>query len=123
MTEMGASDRPAGMCLGTGHMVVYGNQAFVAAFGPHCVGLPARETLLSLPVEAFDLLDAVLAGSRPLARWIAIDEEQWRITASPRLEIETGAAYGVSFHLRRRSDVPIVRAAERKPQDPARPGA
>jgi hypothetical protein len=109
MTETTTSHRPAGMCLGSGHIVVYGNPAFVATFGPHCVGMPARETMLGLPAEAFDLLDAVLAERRPLARWIAIETEQWRLTAMPRLDFETGQAYGVSFHLRRRSDLPVVR--------------
>ena len=109
MTDTPASQRPAGMCLGTGHLVVYGNPAFVAIFGRQCLGLPARETMLGLPAEAFDLLDAVLAEGRPLARWIAIGTEQWRLTAMPRLDFETGRAYGVSFHLRRRSDLPVIR--------------
>lgn len=119
MTETAAAtpQRPAGMCLGPGHMIVYGNPAFVAVFGRQCVGLPARETMLSLPAEAFDLLDAVLAGTRPLARWIGSGTEEWRMTAMPRLDFETGRAYGVSFHLRRRSDVPIVRVDERTPAD------
>ena len=62
MTETAAAtpQRPAGMCLGPGHMIVYGNPAFVAVFGRQCVGLPARETMLSLPAEAFDLLDGRL---------------------------------------------------------------
>jgi hypothetical protein len=97
------------MCVGAGHLVVYGNPAFVATFGQRCVGMPARETMLSLPPEAFDLLDAVLADGRPLARWIAVDAEDWRMTAMPRLDVETGRIYGVSFHLRRRSDLPVIR--------------
>jgi hypothetical protein len=109
MTDSQASQRPAGMCVGSGHLVVYGNPAFVAAFGGHCVGMPARETMLSLPPEAFDVLDAVLAEGRPLARWIAIGRDDWRMTAMPRLDFETGRVYGVSFHLRRRGDLPVVR--------------
>ena len=109
MTDSQASQRPAGMCVGSGHLVVYGNPAFVAAFGGHCVGMPARETMLSLPPEAFDVLDAVLAEGRPLARWIAIGSDDWRMTAMPRLDFETGRAYGVSFHLRHRGDLPVVR--------------
>ena len=109
MSESASVQRPAGMCLGPGHLVVYGNPAFVAMFGQGCVGMPARETMLGLPAEAFDLLDAVLAESRPLARWIAIGLDEWRMTAMPRLDFETGRAYGVSFHLRRRSDLPVVR--------------
>lgn len=114
-----AAPRPAGMCLGSGHLVVYGNPAFVAIFGQQCVGMPARETMLSLPSEAFDLLDAVLRESRPLARWIAIGGDDWRMTAIPRLDFETGRAYGVSFHLRRRSDLPVVRP-ERSPDEASR---
>ncbi|MGH2464340.1 MAG: hypothetical protein ACRDGI_02675 [Candidatus Limnocylindrales bacterium] len=110
MSEHANPQRPAGMCLGPGHLVVYGNPAFVAMFGGRCVGMPARETMLGLPAEAFDLLDAVLAESRPLARWIAIRVEDWRLTAMPRLDFETGQAYGVSFHLRRRTDLPVVRS-------------
>ncbi len=109
MTHLSASDRPAGMCVGSGHLVVYGNPAFVATFGQQCVGLPARETMLSLPPRAFDLLDTVLAGGRPLACWIVVDAEEWRLTAMPRLDAETGDPYGVSFHLRRRTDLPLIR--------------
>lgn len=115
MTET-AAPRPAGMCLGSGHLVVYGNPAFVAIFGQQCVGMPARETMLSLPSEAFDLLDAVLREGRPLARWIAIGGDDWRMTAIPRLDFETSRAYGVSFHLRRRSDLPVIRP-ERSPDE------
>ena len=109
MSGTTSSQRPAGMCLGSGHLVVYGNPAFVSTFGPHCVGMPARETMLGLPSEAFELLDAVLAEGRPLARWIAIGTDQWRLTAMPRLDFESGGAYGVSFHLRRRNDLPVIR--------------
>ncbi len=104
-----AGQRPAGMCLGTGHLIVYGNPAFVAIFGRQCIGLPARETMLGLPPEAFDLLDAVLLEGRALARWISVENEDWRMTAIPRLDLETGQAYGVSFHLRRRGDLPVLR--------------
>ena len=96
------------MCVGSGHLVVYGNPAFVATFGQQCVGLPARETMLSLPRGAFDLLDAVLAEGRPLACWIVVDGDDWRMTATPRLDVQTGDPYGVSFHLRRRSDLPLI---------------
>ena len=116
MTHPASSDRPAGMCVGSGHLVVYGNPAFVATFGQQCVGLPARETMLSLPPGAFDLLDAVLTEGRPLARWIVIDGEDWRMTAMPRLDVETGDPYGVSFHLRRRSDLPLIRDERRAAQ-------
>jgi hypothetical protein len=90
-------------------MVVYGNPALRAAFGDVSVGLPAREGILGLPTEAFTLLDAVYMGGRPLARWIERDDEQWRMTAAPRVDPETGQVYGVSFHLRERSDLPVSR--------------
>jgi len=117
VTEANATQRPAGMCLGPGHLIVYGNPAFVATFGQRSVGMPARETMLSLPADAFELLDAVLAESRPLARWIGSGLDEWRMTAMPRLDFETGQAYGVSFHLRRRSDVPILRVDQRTPAE------
>ena len=123
MAEIEALSRPAAMCLGSGHLVVYGNPDFVGAFGGRCVGMPAREALVKLPSEAFALLDAVLASGRPLARWIAVDGQAWRLTAMARLDPETGAPYGVSFHLRRRTDVPIVRATGRAPIPPAQPRA
>ena len=99
---------PAAFCSGPGHIIRYGNPAFLAAFGPHCVGLPAREGLIDLPPEAFALLDAVLAAGRPLARWIRRQSGEWRLTAAPRLDPETGEPYGVAFLLRSRADVPIV---------------
>ncbi len=110
-----AEMRPAAMCVGAGHVVVYGNAAFVAAFGPEAVGLPAREALIDLPSAAFDLLDAVLHQGRPLARWIRIAGDEWRLTAIPRVEFGTEEVYGVSFHLRARSDVPVL--AARTPSD------
>jgi hypothetical protein len=103
--------RPAGFCVGPGHIVVYGNAAFVAEFGDRCVGLPAREGMLGLPADAFAVLDAVFASGRPLARWIRRDDEEWRITAAPRVDADTAETYGVAFHLRARSDTPILRAA------------
>lgn len=99
--------RPAGFASGPGHVVVYGNPAFRAMFGEGAVGLPARETMLDLPAEAFALLDAVLADGRPLARWVERPDETWRLTAVPRRDPETGDVYGVAFHLRARSDLPI----------------
>ena len=104
----GARTRPAGLCAGTGHIVVYGNPAFVSAFGEQSVGLPAREGLVGLPAEAFALLDAVLRGGRPLARWITREGDDWRLTAMPRFDPETQEPYGVAFHLRARSDLPVL---------------
>jgi hypothetical protein len=91
------------MCRGPGHIVVYGNPAFIAAFGARAVGMPARESLLDLPPGAFALLDTVLARGKPLARWIRLAGEDWRMTVVPRID-PAGEVYGVSFHLRARSD-------------------
>ncbi len=99
------------MCRGQGHIVVYGNPAFVDRFGPGAVGMPAREALLDFPPDAFATLDAVLARGKPLARWIRMAGEDWRLTVAPRLD-PTGEVYGVSFHLRARSDTPAA-ATER----------
>ena len=101
--------RPAAMCRGQGHLVVYGNPAFLAAFGAQAVGMPARESLVSLPPSAFALLDLVLARGKPLAKWIKLDGSDWRLTVAPRID-PSGEVYGVSFHLRARSDVPSVPA-------------
>ena len=103
------------MCRGPGHVVVYGNPAFVAVYGAVTIGLPARESLLDLPPGAFALLDAVLTRGRPLARWIQIGGEDWRLTVAPRSDPGTGKTYGVAFHLRARSDVPVV--ASELPQE------
>jgi hypothetical protein len=101
--------RPAGLCAGPGHMVVHGNPALRAAFGDVSIGLPAREGIVGLPSEAFALLDAVYGQGRPLARWIRRGDEEWRLTAAPRTDPETGEVYGVAFHLRERSDLPVLR--------------
>jgi len=106
--------RPAAFCFGAGHMVMHGNAAFRASFGDRAVGLPAREVLLDLPGEAFDLLDRVFATGRPLARWIKRGQEEWRLTAAPRVDPESNEVYGVLLHLRARSDLPVVvRSADR----------
>jgi hypothetical protein len=99
---------PAGMCKGRGHVVVYGNPAMVSRFGV-CTGMPAREAMPDLPREAFDLLDAVFVRAKPLARWIRLDGERWRMTAVPRVDAGDGEVYGVSFHLQSASD--MARAA------------
>ena len=98
------------MCRGPGHVVIYGNPAFVEAFGAGAVGMPARESLVALPAGAFALLDTVLARGKPLARWIRLAGEDWRMTVAPRVDPGTGEVYGVAFHLRARSDVPAMAA-------------
>lgn len=104
----GPSMRPAGLATGPGHVVVYGNPAFREMFGAIAVGLPARESMLDLPSEAFALLDAVFVGGRPLARWVRRGAEEWRLTAMPRRDAATDEVDGVAFHLRRRADLPIL---------------
>ena len=106
----GPARRPAGIALGHGHVVVYGNPAFRTMFGPNAVGLPARDSMLGLPRSAFGLFDAVLDEGRPLARWIDRPDGQWRLTAVPRQDPETGEVCGLAFHLRARSDLPLVAA-------------
>ena len=101
--------RPAGFCEGEGHVVRYGNPAFRAQFGEGCIGMPAREVMVDVPQTAFALLDRVFHEGRPLARWVERRDEPWRLTATPRRDPETGAVYGVAFHLRARSDTPVVR--------------
>jgi hypothetical protein len=100
--------RPAGFASGPGHVVVYGNLAFRRMFGDEAVGLPARESMLGLPGEAFALLDAVLGEGRPLARWVERPEGTWRLTAVPRRDPESGEVYGIAFHLRARTDLPVT---------------
>lgn len=102
--------RPAAVCHGPGHVVKYGNPAFVTIFGAQCVGLPAREGLLDLPADAFVLLDVVLAQGRPFSRWLRLGEVEWRMTAAPRVDPGTHEVYGVAFHLRARSDLPVLAA-------------
>lgn len=103
-----AATRPAGICAGPGHVLIYGNPAFHAQFGSRCIGMPAREVMVDLPETAFALFDAVLERGRPLARWIQRGEEQWRLTAMPRRDPETESVDGVAFHLRARDDQPVV---------------
>lgn len=99
---------PAGMCVGRGHKIVYGNPAMISRFGA-CVGMPAREALLGLPREAFELMDAVYARSRPLARSIRYEGRRWRMTSVPRIDAVDGEIYGVSFHMQ-----PVVKVSERE---------
>jgi hypothetical protein len=100
--------RPAALCVGRGHMVVHGNEAFRTAFGERSVGLPVREALVDEPPETFALFDAVFEHGRPFARWVRRGGEDWRLIGVPRTDLETGEVYGVAFHLRARSDAPIV---------------
>lgn len=80
-------------------MIVHGNAAFVALFGDRCVGQPAREALIGLPVEAFELMDAVFLGGKALARRIETTWGARRLVVAARQDPETGQTYGVMTHL------------------------
>ena len=107
-TSVPSAIRPAGLCVGSGHVVVYGNPAFVAQFGDRCLGMPAREVLVELPAAAFELLDAVFERGQPFARWTTRGGQEWRMTAMPRREPGRDEVYGVAFHLRARPDRPVT---------------
>lgn len=102
----GPAINPSGICHGPGLIVVHGNSAFKRVFGDGSVGLPAREGMLGLSRTGFTLLDAVLRQGRPLARWVRLAGETWRMTAAPRVDPGTGEIYGVAFHLRPRNQPP-----------------
>jgi len=101
-----ATQHPAAMLYGPGHLVVYGNPPFRALFGAGCIGLPAVEALLDLPRAAFELMDLVYREGRPLARWITVRGATWRLTIADRRDIGTGEVYGIALHLvpRERAD-------------------
>lgn len=93
------SPSPAAFHVGPGHMIVHGNAAFMTLFGEHCVGQPAREALVGLPPEAFELMDAVFLGGKPLARRITTTWGARRLVVAVRQDPETGETYGVMTHL------------------------
>jgi hypothetical protein len=105
--RMSLAPRPAAICSGPVHVVVYGNPAFIEAFGAPAIGLPAREGVLGLDRSAFNLLDAVYRGGRPLGRWIERDGTSWRMTGIPRRDPASLKVDGVAFNLRERSDSPL----------------
>jgi hypothetical protein len=39
---------------------------------------------------------------------VRLDDEEWRLTAIARIDPETGTPCGVAFHLRARSDLPVL---------------
>jgi len=106
-----ATQYPAALLHGAGHLVVYGNPPFRALFGVGCFGLPAAEALLDLPRAAFELMDLVYREGRPLARWITVRDATWRLTVAERRDAGTGEVYGIALHLvpRERGDVPRQR--------------
>jgi len=81
-TADGPATNPAGICRGAGLIVVHGNPAFKRVFGEGSVGLPAREGMLGLSRTGFTLMDAVIRQGRPLARWVRLAGETWRMTAA-----------------------------------------
>ena len=90
---------PAALLYGPGLVIVHGNVPFRAEFGEGFLGLPAVEALPDLPTAAFDLMKLVFQNGTPLARWIAVRGDTWRLTAAPRRDIETNAVYGIAIHL------------------------
>ena len=63
---------------------------------------------------AFEIMDQVFTEGRPLATWLPGPGEDWRLTVAPRRDPETGETYGVTFHLRARSDVPLLAPTARR---------
>jgi hypothetical protein len=61
------------------------------------------------------LLDAVFVRAKPLARWVRLDGERWRMTAVPRIDAADGEVYGVSFHLQGAADA--ARSAQAEPSE------
>jgi len=97
---------PAAFHLGAGHVIVHGNRAFIEAFGRGCIGQPAREALIDLPPAAFELMDLVYQGGKPLACRITTLSGERRLVVAARRDPETGETYGVTTHLR-----PVTREA------------
>jgi hypothetical protein len=91
---------PAAFHFGPGHLIVYGNEPFIEAFGAASLGQPAREALVGWPPEAFELMDRVYRDGRPLARRIVTPDGPRRLVVVPRRDPETGETYGVTSHLR-----------------------
>ena len=91
---------PSAFHYGPGHLIVHGNPAFLETFGRGVMGQPAREAMLDLPPEAFELMDLVYQRGRPLARRIRLNGREWRLVVAPRRDPETEETYGVASHLR-----------------------
>jgi hypothetical protein len=79
---------------------MHGNAAFTDLFGQGSIGLPARETLIGLPPEAFELMDRVFESGQPLARRLTTPWGERRFVVAPRRDPETLDIYGVTTHLR-----------------------
>jgi PAS domain-containing protein len=99
VSEAHASSHPGAFHYGPGHLVMYANPAFEAAFGRSCLGQPAREVMLDLPAAAFEVMDLVYRDGKPLARTIKGPGGSRRIVVAPRVDPESGEVYGVVTHL------------------------
>lgn len=102
MTEpKGSIEGPhaAAMHLGPAHTVMFSNPAFAEMFGARGLGMPAREVMVGLPAEAFELMDRVLHDGRPLARQVRLRNAPRRLVVVPRVDPETNETYGVTTHL------------------------
>lgn len=95
----GRIGHPAAFHYGPGHVVMYANPAFQREFGEHCLGLPAREVMVALPSQAFEVMDRVLERGKPLARRLRTPSGLRRIVVAPRTDPESGEVYGVVSHL------------------------
>lgn len=81
-------------------MIMHGNPAFIATFGPSTLGQPAREALVGLPPKAFELMDLVYETGKPGACAVTTADGPRRLVVAPRRDPETGEIYGVTTHLR-----------------------
>jgi hypothetical protein len=106
---------PAAFHDGAAHLIRWGNPAFTERYGSSSVGMPAREAMTDLPRAAFVLMDRVLAEGRPLARRILTPDGERRLVVVPRKDLETGAPYGVTTHIRPPGP------PRRRPERPERP--
>lgn len=100
LPEHGTGPSPAAFHYGPGHLIMHGNAAFIEQFGASAVGLPARETLIGLPPEAFDLMDRVFTTGQPLALRMTTRWGERRLVVAPRRDPATLDVYGVTTHLR-----------------------
>lgn len=91
---------PAAFHLGPGHLIVHGNSAFLETFGNGSIGQPAREAMLDLPPEAFELMDIVYRAGKPPACRIDTPLGERRFLVAARTDPETGEIHGVTTHLK-----------------------
>jgi hypothetical protein len=99
-TRPARAANPAAFHSGPAHVIVHGNSAFLETFGAGCVGQPARETLVSLPAEAFLLMDTVYREGKSLATRTKTSDGPKRLVIAARCDPETGETYGVASHIR-----------------------